>query len=194
MPNFLYIRPSDTEEVAGAFIAALEATDTPTVISLSRHGFVQYTEHSSRDGVQRGAYVFIEQEDAAVTPIGVGSEMMFAVQTRDVHGKKGVNARVDSFPCQRSFILQDKDYRESVMQYGRNIPTVVIEAYAVNGWESFADAGYGMGAFGRSLPGPDAYEFFNFNGQPIADKVHGLLKGVEKDGLQSLRGNLLGKG
>lgn len=189
MPNFLYIRPCDTEEVAGAFIAALEATNTPTMISLSRHGLVQYPEHSSREGVQRGAYVFIEEEDAAVTLIGVGSEMTFAVQAREVLGKNGVKARIVSFPCQRLFILQDKKYRESVMRYSRNIPTVVVEAYAVNGWERFADAGYSMGTFGKSLPGPDAYKFFNFNGKAIADKVQGFLKQVERDGLHSLRGN-----
>ncbi len=40
MPNLLYIRPCDSEKVAGAFCAALEATHTPTIISLSRHASV----------------------------------------------------------------------------------------------------------------------------------------------------------
>src|SRR5438270_2433148 len=36
MPNLLYIRPADSEETAGAFVAALSARDSPSIISLSR--------------------------------------------------------------------------------------------------------------------------------------------------------------
>src|SRR5690625_4576999 len=77
MPNILYIRPCDSEEVAGAYTAALDARDTPSIISLSRQAVEQYPQHSSRDGVQRGAYVFLEEKDADVTLIGVGAEMCF---------------------------------------------------------------------------------------------------------------------
>ena len=189
MPNLLYIRPCDSEEVAGAFISALEATSTPSIISLSRQNLTQFPEYSSRDGVQRGAYVFIEEADAAVTLIGVGSEMAFAVQAREALAKRNIKARIVSFPCQRLFHIQEAAYRESVMQYSRNIPTVVVEAYAVTGWERYADAGYSMGSFGKSLPGADAYKFFGFEGEAIAEKVQGLLKRVETDGLHSLRGN-----
>lgn len=189
MPNVLYIRPCDSEEVAGAFIAAFEATSTPSIISLSRQTLIQYPQYSSRHGVQHGAYVFIEEEDANVTLIGVGSEMCFAVQTREVLVKQGIKARVVSFPCQRLFGLQTPAYRELVMQYSRNIPVVVIEAYAVNGWERYADAGFSMSSFGKSLPGAAAYEHFGFQGDSIAGKVHDLLERVNRDGLTSLRGN-----
>jgi len=83
MPNLLYIRPCDTEEVAGAFIAALKATKTPTMLSLSRQDLPQYPAFTSREGVQRGAYVLIEEEHADVTLIGVGAEMFCAMETRE---------------------------------------------------------------------------------------------------------------
>ncbi|RWA06380.1 hypothetical protein EKO27_g8715, partial [Xylaria grammica] len=99
MPNILYIRPADSEETAGAFIAALRATESPSIISLSRQPLPQYPQHSSREGVQRGAYVFIDEDDADVTLIGVGSEMQFAVEARRVlRADYGVRARVVSFP------------------------------------------------------------------------------------------------
>ncbi|KEF60678.1 transketolase [Exophiala aquamarina CBS 119918] len=189
MPNVLYIRPCDSEEVAGAFIAAFEATSTPSIISLSRQNLIQYPRYSSRDGVQHGAYVFIEEADANVTLIGVGSEMSFAVQTREVLSKHRIRARIVSFPCQRLFGIQTPAYRESVMQYSRNIPVVVIEAYAVNGWERYADAGFSMSSFGKSLPGDAAYEHFGFQGDSIAEKVRGLLERVDQNGLNSLRGS-----
>lgn len=190
MPNLLYIRPCDGEETCGAFISALEATGTPTMISLSRHGLVQYPEHSDRQGVSRGAYVFIEQRDADVTLIGVGSEMVFAVETRERLAEAGIKARIVSFPCQRLFDQQKQDYRESVMQYKSQKPVVVIEAYAVNGWERYADAGFSMRTFGKSLPAEDEiYSYFGFRAVDIASKIQGLHLEIQEKGLAALRGN-----
>ena len=103
MPNLLYIRPCDSEETAGAFIAAIKADTTPSIISLSRQALTQYPENSNRDGVQKGAYVFMEQENADVTLIGVGSEMFCAVETKKlleegfaadaIHGGKTLGQR-----------------------------------------------------------------------------------------------------
>jgi hypothetical protein len=75
MPNLLYIRPCDTEETAGAFIAALEARNTPSILSLSRQNLEQYPQYTNRQGVLKGAYVLIEEDDADVTLIGVGAEI-----------------------------------------------------------------------------------------------------------------------
>lgn len=189
MPNFLYMRPCDSEEVAGAFITALGAKDTPSMISLSRQAIPQYPQYSCRDGFQRGAYVFIEEDDADVTLIGVGAEMCFAVNTRTVLNEKfGIKARIVSFPCQRLFDQQPIEYRRQVLRYRSNMPRVVIEAYAVNGWERYADAGFSMASFGKSLPGKDAYKYFGFDEQSIAPEVAKLVGDVKRDGIESLRG------
>ncbi|KAA8649625.1 transketolase family protein [Aspergillus tanneri] len=188
MPNLLYIRPCDSEETAGAFIAALQATSTPTIISLSRQNLEQYPQYSSRDGVQRGAYVFLEEEHADVTLIGVGAEMVFAVQTRQVlRDQFGIKTRIVSFPCQRIFEQQSIEYKRGVLRYRSGIPKVVIEAYTVNGWERYADAGYSMTTFGHSLPGPAAYKYFGFDEQIIAQKVAKLVEELRQDGIECLR-------
>ncbi|KAL2072434.1 hypothetical protein VTL71DRAFT_11777 [Oculimacula yallundae] len=189
MPNLLYIRPADSEETAGAYIAALKATNSPSIISLSRQGLEQYPQYSSRDGVQKGAYVFIQKEDADVTLIGIGAEMVFAVKTAKLLEEKfGMKARVVSFPCQRLFDQQPVEYKREVLQYRSKAPRVVIEAYAVNGWERYADAGFTMSTFGHSLPGADAYKYFGFNENNIGPKVAGLVEDVRKNGIESLRG------
>ncbi|PQE12484.1 transketolase protein [Rutstroemia sp. NJR-2017a BBW] len=189
MPNLLYIRPADSEETAGAYIAALRATNSPSIISLSRQNLVQYPKYSSREGVQKGAYVFIERANADVTLIGVGAEMVFAVETAKLlESKFGLKARVVSFPCQRLFDQQPVEYKREVLQYRSKAPRVVIEAYAVNGWERYADAGYSMSSFGHSLPGKDAYKYFGFDENVIAPKVFELVEDVRSNGLESLRG------
>lgn len=194
MPNLLYIRPCDSEEVAGAFLAALPARDTPSIISLSRQNLEQYPQHSSRDGVLRGAYTFIEEDGedgpaADVTLIGVGAEMSLAVRARDVLGARhGLRARVVSFPCQRLFERQGREYRAAVLRYREGIPRVVIEAYAASGWERYADAGYSMSTFGHSLPGPAAYRYFGFDEGTIAERVGEFVREWKARGPEGFRG------
>ena len=189
MPNLLYIRPCDSEETAGAFIAAFEATDSPSIISLSRQNLEQYPQYSSRDGVLKGAYVYIEEEDADVTLIGVGAEMCFSVRTRTLLREKfNIKARVVSFPCQRLFERQSREYKRQVLQYRSKAPRVVIEAYAVNGWERYADAGFSMSSFGHSLPGAAAYKYFGFDENVIAPEVAKLVEDARREGVDSLRG------
>lgn len=190
MPNLLYIRPADSEETAGAFIAALSATETPSIISLSRQNLTQYPQYSRREGVIKGAYVFIEEEDADVTLIGVGSEMCFAVRAREMLREKyNVKARVVSFPCQRLFEKQSREYKAEVLQLRAGIPRVVIEAYAVNGWERYADAGYSMSSFGHSLPGAAAYEYFGYTDELIASRVGEFVRQVKEQGMEQFRGD-----
>lgn len=189
LPNILYIRPCDNEETAGAFVAALKAKNTPTMISLSRQAVEQYPNNSSRDGVQKGAYVFHEDDNADVTLIGVGAEMCFVVKAKDVLKTKfNVRARIVSFPCQRLFEQQPIEYKRDVLRYRSNSPRVVVEAFAVNGWERYADAGFTMHTFGKSLPGVVAYKYFGFDEEKIAPAVASLVEDVRKDGIDSLRG------
>ncbi|KAK4628829.1 Dihydroxyacetone synthase [Fulvia fulva] len=186
MPNFHYIRPADGEEVAGAVIAAVNAKNTPSMISVSRQKVPQYPKHSSREGVQKGGYVFIEEQDADVTLVGAGAELRFSVETRDVLAKQGIKARVVSLPCWRIFDAQPKEYKRQVLGLATR---VAIEAYSPTGWERYADAGYNMHTFGQSLVGKDVYDRFNYDAEIIAKRVSGLLDEVKKDGIEILRGN-----
>ncbi|SMR54755.1 unnamed protein product [Zymoseptoria tritici ST99CH_3D1] len=186
MPNFHYIRPADGEEVAGAVIAAIGAKDTPSMISVSRQNVPQYPQYSSREGVQKGAYVWVEEENADVTLIGVGAEMKFAMGAREELTKAGLKVRVVSFPCQRIFEAQSKEYKKSVLG---TAPRVVVEAYSPNGWERYADAAYSMHSFGQSLTGDYVHERFNYNNEKIARKVEALVEEVKKEGIEVLRGD-----
>lgn len=181
MPNILYIRPGDSEETAGAWIAAIEAKGTPTIISTSRHKLPQLKE-TSRDGVQKGAYVLRENENAAITLLGVGAELSHAVGVAEKLAEEGIQARVVSFPSWRLFEQQTLEYRRSVLQRHR-APAVVIEPYAANGWERYADAGACMKTFGHSLPGTAAYDYFGFDVGTLTDRVRGYLKMIDGDEL-----------
>ncbi|KAK8052411.1 hypothetical protein PG993_003796 [Apiospora rasikravindrae] len=181
MPNLLYIRPGDSEETAGAWAAALSARETPTIVSTSRHALPQLA-HTRRDGVQRGAYVLQENDAAALTLIGVGAELSHAVgvaqKLKDEHG---VECRVVSFPCQRLFEAQPLAYRRATLRRHQGVPAVVLEPYAPNGWERYADAAACVTRFGHSLPGTAAYRYFGFDVETLTGRVLGYLEKVRGD-------------
>lgn len=182
MPNLLYIRPGDSEETAGAWTAAIQEREHPTIVSTSRHAVPQL-KTTKREGVLKGAYVLEEVEDAQVTLIGVGAELSFALDVaRELEGQ-GVRARVVSFPCWRLFERQERGYKREVLRRHEGIPAVVIEPYAPNGWERYADAAVCVTTFGHSLPGKAAYKFFGFDLDTLTGKVVKYLGDLEKDGL-----------
>ncbi|KAJ5404584.1 hypothetical protein N7509_004455 [Penicillium cosmopolitanum] len=182
MPNILYIRPGDSEETAGAWTAAIEAKKTPTIISTSRQTLPQLPQ-TRRDGVAHGAYVLSEDESAVVTLIGVGAELSFALEVAEKLKAQGIASRVISFPCQRLFEKQSLEYKRDVLRRDRGIPAVVIEPYAPNGWERYADAGICVKRFGHSLPGKAAYKYFGYEIDTLTTKVSGYLSQVKKDKL-----------
>ena len=60
MPNIDVIRPADPEETAGAFVAAMERTDGPTLLALTRQIVPILNEIDvklRREGVRRGGYI-----------------------------------------------------------------------------------------------------------------------------------------
>lgn len=181
MPNLLYIRPGDSEETAGAWMAAINAKKTPSIISTSRHALPQL-KHTRRDAVARGAYVLSEDDSATVTLIGVGAELSFALEVAEkLKAEKGITARVVSFPCQRLFEQQTLDYKRDTLRRHRGIPAVVIEPYAPNGWERYADAGICVKRFGHSLPGKAAYKYFGYEIDTLTSKVAGYLNQIKGD-------------
>lgn len=180
MPNLLYLRPGDVEETAGAWEVAIQAKETPSIISTSRHA-LPLQKATRRDMVAKGAYVLHENEGASVTLIGVGAELCHAVDVaarlKEAHG---VEARVVSMPCQRLFSMQDRGYQRHVLRRDK-MPAIAIEPYAPNGWERYADAAACVSRFGHSLPGKEAYKYFGFDTEALIQKVLKYFDMVRED-------------
>ncbi|KAK3938177.1 dihydroxyacetone synthase [Diplogelasinospora grovesii] len=180
MPNLLYIRPGDSEETAGAWEVAIEAKGTPSIISTSRHKIPQLKE-TQREGVARGAYVLLEDDQAEITLIGVGAELSMALDVaKALKEENSIRARVVSFPCWRLFEKQPVEYKRGILRRQRGIAAIVIEPYVPNGWERYADAGICLRRFGYSLPEKAVYKFFGFETRSLASKVVEYLDGLNK--------------
>ena len=115
IPNMHVIRPGDAVEMAAAWKLAIESTENPTALILTRQN-VETMENSSVEGVSKGAYVIGKEEnhlDAII--IASGSEVNLAMKAKKVLLEKGIDVRVVSMPCQEFFDQQDEQYKEAVL-------------------------------------------------------------------------------
>jgi transketolase len=116
IPNLDVIRPADPEETAGAFAAALERLDGPTLIALTRQVLPTLNDipvETRREGALKGGYIAVK-ETAELTHIliATGSELQYAVAAAK---QLGAGVRVVSMPSTSRFDRQSAEYRESVL-------------------------------------------------------------------------------
>ena len=156
IPNLDVIRPCDTEETAGAFVAAMERQDGPTVLSLTRQGVPNINTVNSeerRHGVLKGGYVIKKETGPLeVILIGTGSEVQHAIAAAD---EIGPGARVVSMPSMLRFDVQSDEYKESVLPSSCT-KRIAIEAGVTGLWYKYVGLEgkvLGIDRFGISAPG-----------------------------------------
>lgn len=185
-PNLSVIRPGDANETALAWRHAIDSTDHPVALILSRQGMPTIDPAKiPADAVERGAYV-LEDKPAAegarhVILIATGSELQIAVAAADLLEQDGIAARVVSMPCEDHFAKQPDEYRHSILPPALRA-RVSVEAAATFGWHRWVgDLGetVGMESFGASAPAGELYEYFGITPQAVAaaarrslDRVH----------------------
>ncbi len=180
-PNVNVVRPADANETALAWEFALEQTDGPCALVLSRHGLpILDPEAIPDEAIARGAYVLRQSSNGAepeVILIGTGSEVSICLDAADVLEGDGTATRVVSMPCFDRFIEQDADYRDSVLPPACRA-RVSVEAGATIGWERWVTEdgdSIGMTGFGASGPQKELYEHFGFTAENVAERARAVL-------------------
>ncbi|HEY5228227.1 MAG TPA: transketolase [Opitutaceae bacterium] len=161
IPNMEVIRPADPEETAGAFAAALERTDGPTLIALSRQAVPVLNDIPAairRAGVLKGAYVAV-QETAPLHTIllSTGSELQLAIAAAK---ELGEGTRVLSVPSFEIFDRQTAEYKEAMLP-SLCRRRVAIEAGVTGLWRKYVGLDgkvVGIDRFGLSAPAPIIYK------------------------------------
>jgi transketolase len=180
IPGLRVIRPADAVETAAAWRVALQTTDGPVALILSRQNLPVFErpQVTIDDGLSRGAYVLA---DAGGAPdailIATGSEVQLALKAREIIAGKGVAARVVSMPSWELFEAQPKDYRDAVLP-AEVTRRLAVEAGIAMGWERYtgaAGAFVGMARFGASAPGNVVMEQFGFTAENVAARTMALL-------------------
>jgi transketolase len=179
MPNMRVWRPCDSVETAVAWRDAIERSNGPTSLVLTR----QNVPHQARSeqqvtDIRRGGYVL---RDCSGQPqlllIATGSEVALAIDAANRLASEGVAVRVVSLPCTDLFDAQPDDYRQRVLP--REVSArVVIEAGVSACWWRFAGPQgrvIGLDRFGESAPAEQLFEHFGFSAASVVNVAREVL-------------------
>lgn len=178
IPNMHVIRPGDAVEMAAAWKLAIESTENPTALILTRQN-VETMENSSVEGVSKGAYVIGKEEnhlDAII--IASGSEVNLAMKAKKVLLEKGIDVRVVSMPCQEIFDQQDEQYKEAVLPNAMR-KRLSVEMASSFGWHKYVGLDgitMSIDEFGKSAPAQDVILSYGFTVDGVVENIEKLLK------------------
>ncbi len=172
IPNLWVIRPGDANETAVAWKMALERTDGPTALILTRQA-LPVLDGVRPKGVERGGYILANVPEAKAAIVATGSEVSLALEAQKLLAGEGIGVRVVSLPCWEAFEAQPDTYREGILP--QSLPTLALEAGTTLGWERYAQRVVGLDRFGASAPFADVYSKLGFTRERVAAEVKALL-------------------
>jgi transketolase len=177
IPNIDVIRPADPEETAGAFVAAMQRTDGPTFLALTRQAVPMLTEidvNLRREGVLRGGYT-AKKETGKLEMIilSCGSELQHALAAAK---ELGAGVRVVSMPCFERFNRQPKAYRDEILP-NECRKRIAIEAGVTEIWYQYVGLDgkvVGLHDFGMSAPGAEVMKERGIDAQHVIEAAREL--------------------
>jgi transketolase len=184
IPGLDVVRPGDANETVWAWRGALEHTDRPTALALSRQNLptLDRTEYASAEGTLKGGYILAEASSGVpeVILIATGSELQMAVEARKRLEADGTPTRVVSMPCQEWFDAQPEAYRETVLPRGTKARVSVEAGIAMSWRHIIGDHGEAVSIehYGASAPYQVLFEQFGFTTDNVVAKAHASLARV----------------
>jgi transketolase len=181
IPGLDVVRPGDANETAWAWRLAIEHTDRPTALCLTRQNLpvLDRTDVAGAENVARGGYVLADAttDTPQVILIGTGSEVSLCLQARDRLEAEGVGTRVVSMPCREWFDAQDQAYRMSVLPPSTRA-RVSVEAGIAMCWRDLVGPDgecVSIEHYGASAPYQVLFEQFGFTPDNVVAKAHASL-------------------
>jgi transketolase len=177
IPQLDVIRPADPEETAGAFVAAMQRTDGPTLLALSRQNLPNLNDipvQTRREGVAKGGYIAVhETAPLEAILLSAGSELQHAIAAA---GKLGPGTRVVSVPSFYRFDKQSAEYREEVLPSSCRRRVAIEAGVSALWWKYVGLDGkvVAIDRFGLSAPGPVVMEQLGINADSVIKAVESL--------------------
>ena len=177
IPNNAVWRPCDAVETLSAWQAAIERSDGPTCLILSRQN-LPHCERSAAQlaGIRRGAYVLAAAEGDVLTLLATGSEVALALAARAQLAGEGIGARVVSMPNCAEFERQEAAYRAAVLP--RALPVLAIEAGVTHFWRAYTGFDgdvVGIDRFGESAPAAQVAEALGLTSASVCARARALI-------------------
>ncbi len=180
IPNLETWRPADLLETAVAWKEAIERTNGPTTLALTRQNTdIQKHDASHAANIARGGYVLWEPASAPeAIIIATGSEIGLAVKAAQKAAETKHAVRVVSMPCVERFMKQDAKYRDSVLP-PKLTRRLAIEAGISWYWRPLVGPQgdvLGVDRYGESAPAPAVFKYLGFTLENVLEKLAAILK------------------
>ncbi len=173
LPNFYTFRPADATENVKCWEKAL-TMNSPTAFVCSRQKLKTLKPEVEYGEVANGGYLLTKREDATVTLMASGSEVMLCLQTAcHLEGDFGIKCNIVSVPCFDLLCEQDKKYIDTIIDPSTTV--VAVEAATAMEYYKFADHVIGMEGFGESGPANELFEKFGFTIGKLKAKIKDLV-------------------
>ena len=175
--SMLVLRPADAEETTVCWKLAIENTDTPSALILSRQNINMLPAGTDYSQAAKGAYIVAgSDENPDVIMVASGSEVSTLVAGAELLHKDGVKTRIVSVPSEGLFRSQSKEYQESILPAGAKVfgltaglPVNLLGLVGANGkiW--------GLESFGFSAPYKVLDEKLGFTAENVYNQVKEML-------------------
>jgi len=180
IPNFVVYRPCDTNETAAAWAYALNRTNGPTALVLTRQALPLLPETGK--GAYNGAYVLKDEINPAtgqpdILLMASGSEVELIYQAQPQLKEAGIYARVISVPSMEVFDGLSCEEKEKVMPKAVR-KRLAVEAAASFGWHKYVGLDgdvISIDTFGASAPAGELFKSYGLTVEAVVEKVKKLV-------------------
>ncbi len=175
--SMLVLRPADAEETTVCWKMAMENTDTPTALILSRQNIEMLPEGNDYTQAARGAYIVAgSDENPDIVMVASGSEVSTLVAGAALLHKDGIKTSIVSVPSEGLFRSQSCEYQESIIPTGAKVFGLTA-GLPVNlqGLVGAKGKVWGLESFGFSAPYKVLDEKLGFTAQNVYEQVKEML-------------------
>lgn len=172
-------RPADADETTVCWAMAMENTNTPTALILSRQGIAKLPAGNNYEEARKGAYIVAgSDENPDVILVASGSEVSTLESGCEALRRDGIKVRVVSAPSEGLFRRQSAEYQEAVLPY--NVKKFGMTAGLPCTLEGLVGIGpnskvFGMKSFGFSAPYKVLDEKLGYIGENVYNQVKEFL-------------------
>ena len=180
--SMLVLRPADALETSTAWKTALENTNSPSALILSRQNIIDIPTEGNRFEealqISKGAYIVkYSKETPDVILLASGSEVATLVGASEIIEKEGIKVRILSVPSEGLFRSQSKEYQQELLPKGiKRFGLTSGLSVTLEGLVGDNGAVWGMNSFGYSAPYTVLDEKLGFTPEKVSEQIMKFLK------------------
>ena len=176
----LVLRPADALETTTCWAMAMENTNSPSALILSRQNINNLPADNDYEQARKGGYIVAgSDENPEVILVATGSEVSTLVAGAELLRNDGVKVRIASIPSEGVFRCQSAEYQQSVVPTGAKVfgltagLPVNLQGFLIGAAPE--SKVWGLESFGFSAPYKVLDEKLGYTAENVYNQVKSML-------------------